>query len=343
MAAVSIVWPETSPVPLYYYELAPGGAIAPVSAMAYMAADLAVPVTAAAPLPVTISGSGGGTTNVQGNVAAGAVNTGNPLGSGAAAYNPDTPLPAVDAGDRQWIMCDLNGRPVTYLGTCLDSVNDSIACLGNVAHDAVDSGNPVKIGGYASSTAPTAVAIGDRVNAWYTLTGRACVSLVANSGEADGLMAGPPLAETGNIRNLLVAPSLYNPAATTWDRQRANHEVTALASAARTTTTNSSDLTNYNAKGVVVTIDCTANASTAGVTVSIAYKCTLSGKYVTLLTSATLFGSSATGTSSLYLYPGQTVAANVSVSTPLPRVWRVTVTHGDGSSITYSVSANYIN
>lgn len=36
---------------------------------------------------------------------------------------------------------------------------------GTVAHDAVDSGNPVKIGGIAETTAPTAVADGDRVNA----------------------------------------------------------------------------------------------------------------------------------------------------------------------------------
>lgn len=43
---------------------------------------------------------------------------------------------------------------------------------GNIAHDAVDSGAPVKIGGYASSTVPTPlVANGDRVNAWFSLFG----------------------------------------------------------------------------------------------------------------------------------------------------------------------------
>ena len=45
------------------------------------------------------------------------------------------------------------------------------AASGDVAHDAADSGNPVKIGGYAKAAAPTAVADGDRVNAWFTPTG----------------------------------------------------------------------------------------------------------------------------------------------------------------------------
>jgi hypothetical protein len=44
--------------------------------------------------------------------------------------------------------------------------------IGDVAHDAADAGNPVKMGGKASSAAPTAVANGDRVNAYYDLNGR---------------------------------------------------------------------------------------------------------------------------------------------------------------------------
>lgn len=43
---------------------------------------------------------------------------------------------------------------------------------GDVAHDAVDSGNPVKIGGTARTSSPTAVADGDRVNASFTKTGK---------------------------------------------------------------------------------------------------------------------------------------------------------------------------
>lgn len=48
------------------------------------------------------------------------------------------------------------------------SSTDSIAALGNVAHDSVDSGNPVKIGlkAIAHGTNPTAVAAADRTD-WY--------------------------------------------------------------------------------------------------------------------------------------------------------------------------------
>jgi hypothetical protein len=54
----------------------------------------------------------------------------------------------------------------------------SLIALGNVAHDAADSGNPIKVGGYASTTVPTAVAAADRVNAWYGLNGQAMVQSV---------------------------------------------------------------------------------------------------------------------------------------------------------------------
>src|SRR5262245_49635784 len=48
---------------------------------------------------------------------------------------------------------------------------------GNVAHDAADSGNPVKIGGQARQTNPTAVADADRVQAVYDDIGRQVVIL----------------------------------------------------------------------------------------------------------------------------------------------------------------------
>lgn len=55
----------------------------------------------------------------------------------------------------------------------LPGVSDGgLQVSGNVAHDAVDIGNPHKIGGKASSTLPTAVASADRVNAFFDLNGR---------------------------------------------------------------------------------------------------------------------------------------------------------------------------
>lgn len=44
--------------------------------------------------------------------------------------------------------------------------------VGDIAHDAADSGNPVKVGGKAESTFPTAVADADRVDAWFDTLGR---------------------------------------------------------------------------------------------------------------------------------------------------------------------------
>ena len=46
------------------------------------------------------------------------------------------------------------------------------ASSGNVAHDAADSGNPVKIGGKATSSEPAAVATGDRANLITDLVGK---------------------------------------------------------------------------------------------------------------------------------------------------------------------------
>ena len=65
----------------------------------------------------------------------------------------------------------------------------------------------------------------------------------------------------------------------------------------------------------------------------------VSGQWVTLLTGAAITG---TGTTTLTLYPGVTVSANVAVSDVLPRTWRVTMTAADADSLTYSVGANLI-
>lgn len=50
--------------------------------------------------------------------------------------------------------------------------NNDVTATGNVAHDAADSGNPLKIGGKAETTTPTAVADADRVDAFFDAYGR---------------------------------------------------------------------------------------------------------------------------------------------------------------------------
>jgi hypothetical protein len=125
----------------------------------------------------------------------------------------------------------------------------------------------------------------------------------------------------------------------TFDRKRGNVNATVLASAARTATNNSADLTNYDGRGLHLVIDVTAASATPSVTFTIQGKDELSGKYYTLLVSAAITG---VGTTVLKVYPGLTAAANLVASDILPRTWRVLATHADADSITYSVGASVI-
>lgn len=59
---------------------------------------------------------------------------------------------------------------VTRLAPDADGVTNATG--GNVAHDAADSGNPIKTGGKARSAFPAAVAASDRVDQFFDLFGR---------------------------------------------------------------------------------------------------------------------------------------------------------------------------
>jgi hypothetical protein len=64
------------------------------------------------------------------------------------------------------------GAAATAASTPVNIANDqNVPIQGDVAHDAVDSGNPVKIGGYATDTEPAVVANADRTNAVFTRFG----------------------------------------------------------------------------------------------------------------------------------------------------------------------------
>jgi hypothetical protein len=68
------------------------------------------------------------------------------------------------------------GNSITVDGTV--TVTDGLNIEGDVAHDSVDSGNPVKIGFQAESSFPTAVATGDRANGISDVFGRQLVAHV---------------------------------------------------------------------------------------------------------------------------------------------------------------------
>lgn len=112
------------------------------------------------------------------------------------------------------------GTVVSLLKGLYVAIVGNLKSVGNVAHDAVDSGAPVKIGGYASLAAPVAVADADRVNLWLTRNGAVASNLVTTNGASiDGGTLGADGRLTTNVTLLTSAFGfVFN--GTNWDRQR---------------------------------------------------------------------------------------------------------------------------
>lgn len=101
---------------------------------------------------------------------------------------------------------------VAGVPTAGDGTVKTINELVPVAHDGVDSGRPLKIGGYAKAAAPTDVsADADRVNAWFLRNGAQCFQLTA----AGALIPGDA---TSGLRTYsaaaFMASATFTPAAT---------------------------------------------------------------------------------------------------------------------------------
>lgn len=137
---------------------------------------------------------------------------------------------------------------------------------------------------------------------------------------------------------LVGAPMLaHNQANATWDRWRGNSGVVVLSSAARTSTTASTDQFNINWRGghLYVNVSATGGGS---ITPVLQGKDNTGGAYYDFYTAPTALTS--TGLAVYEIYPGVGAAAGGitgAYSRVLPRNWRVNVTHNNGSSITYSV------
>lgn len=82
----------------------------------------------------------------------------------ALAVRRDTPAALAADGDYLPVIVDAEGR-----------LWARATAAGDVAHDAADSGNPMKVGGKAETTLPAAVADGDRVDAFFTEYGELAV------------------------------------------------------------------------------------------------------------------------------------------------------------------------
>ena len=109
-----------------------------------------------------------------------------------------------------------------------------------------------------------------------------------------------------------------------------------FASAARTATVSSSKKEGAGARTLTVAIDVTAIAATPSVVFTIERYNPIADDWTTVLASAAVTG---TGNTVLVVDPAITVVANATASTSVPFTWRVTATHGDADSITYSVYA----
>lgn len=121
-----------------------------------------------------------------------------------------------------------------------------------------------------------------------------------------------------------------------------SHQV--MASAARTATPDTEELeVPAGARFMMLVIDVTAVSSTPSTTFKIEGVDRVAGKVFPttaggLLSSAAL---AATGVTTLRVGPGLTAAANVTANDVLPPVVRITATHGNANSMTYSVSAHF--
>lgn len=121
------------------------------------------------------------------------------------------------------------------------------------------------------------------------------------------------------------------------DRLPARGPFTVLPSAARTATPDSFE---FEAPGVAYTglhlvIDVTAVAATPSITVTVQGVDRVSGQVYTILESAAI---TAVSTTVLKVAPALTAAANTVANDLLPPIFRITVTHADADSITYSIA-----
>lgn len=125
---------------------------------------------------------------------------------------------------------------------------------------------------------------------------------------------------------------------------------TLLASAARTATVTGDAQYNNEALGILLFIDVTAAAATPSVVPKIQAgfpDTTAPTPTITWVDYFTVAAAlTATGDYTYLLYPAILASADgnmtESVNLPLPRVWRLVLTHADTDSFTYSVTGQYL-
>jgi len=238
------------------------------------------------------------------DLSAGPVGGGALLGAGIGVY---------DGANWRAAMGDVGGRQVV---------------VGGAAIAAAQVGNPVPIaagttaagGNVAGLMVETAANPNLRVSLWNG------VAEAVIGGVGDNALIGTNL--------LITVAEQMDFNGTGADRHRNNNDVTLLASAARTTTQTSADITTFNCKGITVILDMTNVAAAPSVTVTIDGKDPASGKYYNLLTGAAVV---AVTTNVYRIQESIPAVANKDVPCWLPRIIRIVVTANNANSGTYSV------
>ncbi len=128
------------------------------------------------------------------------------------------------------------------------------------------------------------------------------------------------------------------PNSTNWEYEENNGSLEVFASAARTASAVSANLTNRNFRGFHLVLAITALTGSPSVSVVIRGIDEISGNTYTLLSAGPFTTIS---TTVLRLYPGLSSGTNVA-NDILPRVWQVQVNHSNADSITYSVGASLV-
>jgi hypothetical protein len=131
----------------------------------------------------------------------------------------------------------------------------------------------------------------------------------------------------------------------TWDRARNNFVTTADSSAARTATVAGTTVTNYNARGAVITINVTALSGTSPTLVAkLQYSPDGGTTWIDYTAKPVTTTISTTGLTTLIVCPGVTEVANSVVSLPLPRTVRMHYTiAGTTPSFTFATYFNWVN
>lgn len=266
---------------------------------------------------------------------------GNPLTSGV----PTTISGPLDRrADAQAVSVALSTEDVALLNSLITKLNGglpaALAAGGGMKVEGVAGGvaQPIALAGKITNPGDTPALMLNAANA--TDTGANVLGAGMMSYDTTNAVVRRVVAVRADgvaqYEGMAVGELVYN--GTTLDRRRGVQAVTLLASASRTVTTNSADQTNYNHRGLILTVDVSV-IGTGSITPSIQVKDSISGNYKTIWTAAAALTGN--GTAVYALYPGAAAASfTEAVALVVGRTWRLALVSNNANAVTASASAD---